>query len=364
MVTYEQIFEARKNLHPDIIRTPLQLWRHASSQTGKNVSIKVETLQRTGSFKPRGAWNKLRLIPKSDLSKGVICASAGNHAQGVAFAADCLKVKATIVMPVTAPEIKITQTRLYGNPEIILHGENLADSNQRAFEIQKERGSVFIHAYDDDNVIAGQGTLGLEILEQYPEVDTIVVPVGGGGLMSGIAAAVLAQKPDVKIIGVQAKGADAVVQALASGGSVRLTQSKTIADGINVRQTGERPLAILRKYNLSVVRVTDEEIRAAMIALCQTAKLVVEPAGAAASAAVLFYPEYFERSRNIVVVLSGANINICCYASILQAFPLKATRQAGLDCLACNGGAKSQVCLAEVKNILEDPYQLKRAASS
>lgn len=356
MVKYQDIVSARENLNPEIIETPMQLWRHGSTHTGKTVNLKVETLQRTGSFKPRGAWNKLRLLSEEERGRGVICASAGNHAQGVAFAADCLKTRATIVMPEITPEIKIAQTKLYGDPEIILYGENLADSNRRAYEIQKERGSVFIHAYDDDDVIAGQGTLGLEIIEQIPEVDTIVVPVGGGGLISGIAIAVREYSRDIKIIGVQAKGADAVFQALETGKPVTLTTSKTIADGINVRGTGKRPLEILSELKIPIMRVSDDEIRAGMIALCQTAKLVVEPAGAATSAAVLFYPELFEKSKSIVAVLSGANINICCYAAILQAFPKKVTEDAGISCLACTGGKNRRTCLGETVNLIGDPF--------
>jgi threonine dehydratase len=355
LINYDDIVSARDYLNPEIIRTPLQNWRHASSRMGKRVHLKLETLQRTGSFKPRGAWNKLRLMSQVEREKGVICASAGNHAQGVAFAAQCLGVKATIVMPETAPEIKIAQTRLYGEPEIVLHGRDLADSNAKAFELQKERGSIFVHAYDDDDVIAGQGTLGLEVLEQCPEVDTIVVPVGGGGLISGMALAVRESNPGVKIIGVQAKGADAVVRALETGKPVTLNESRTIADGINVRATGQRPIAILTQLQIPVVRVTDEQIRAAMIALCQTAKLVVEPSGAASSAVVLFYPELFKNSNNIVAVVSGANVNICCYASVLQAFPKEVTADAGISCLSCTGENRAS-CLGAAKSIIGDLF--------
>jgi len=356
LVKYKDILSARDNLNPEIIRTPMQLWRHASSHTGKLVNMKVETLQRTGSFKPRGAWNKLRLLSEQERQQGVICASAGNHAQGVAFAAHCLNTRATIVMPEIAPEIKIAQTKLYGDPEIVIYGENISDSNRKARDIQQERGSVFIHAYDDDDVIAGQGTIGLEIIEQCPDVDTIVAPVGGGGLISGIALAVREYHPTIRIIGVQAKGADAVVQALETGKPVTLSKSSTIADGINVRATGVRPIEIMSELQIPVMRVSDEEIRAAMIALCQTAKLVVEPAGAASTAAVLFYPELFEKSHNIVTVLSGANINICCYAAILQAFPKEKTDDAGMACLSCTGGTNRQSCLGSVRNLIGDPF--------
>jgi threonine dehydratase len=257
-------------------------------------------------------------------------------------------------MPVTAPRIKIEQTKLYGDPEIVLHGENIADANVRAYEIQQERGAVFIHAYDDDDVIAGQGTLGFEILEQCPDADTIVIPVGGGGLASGVALAARALNPDIKILGVQAKGADAVVRALESGQAVELETSRTIADGINVRATGKRPIEILSRLKVPVLRVSDEQIRAAMIALCQTAKLVVEPSGAASSAALLFHQELFEESREIVAIVSGANVNTCCYAAILNAFPKKATADAGISCLSCTGGEARGACLSAVKDVIAD----------
>jgi threonine dehydratase len=292
------------------------------------------------------------LLTGAQRKRGIICASAGNHAQGVAFAADRMGIRATIVMPESAPQIKIEQTRLYGDPEIILHGRDLADSTQKAYEIQKQRGSVFVHAYDDHDVIAGQGTLGLEILDQCPAVDTIVVPVGGGGLISGIALAVESVRPKIRVIGVQAKGADAVARALETGSPVALDSSRTIADGINVRVAGTRAVEILTKRRIPVVRVTDEQIRAAMIALCQTAKLVVEPSGAASSAAVLFHPQLFEGSSNIVAVVSGANVNICCYAAILQRFPKAATEDAGITCASCTGGEKPEACLGSLADLL------------
>jgi threonine dehydratase len=352
--SYEEILSARDHLHPEIIQTPLQQWRHASARLGIPVHLKVESFQRTGSFKPRGAWNKCRLLTDAQRKRGIICASAGNHAQGVAFAADRVGVRATIVMPETAPQIKIDQTRLYGDPEIILYGKDLAESNERAYQLRQERGSVFVHAYDDGDVIAGQGTLGLEIVDQYPDVDTIVVPVGGGGLISGITLAVRKLKPRIKVIGVQAKGADAIVRALEVGRPVTLESSKTIADGINVRAAGKHAVEILSRERIPVMRVTDEQLRAAMIALSQTAKLVVEPSGAASSAAVLFYPELFQRSKNVVALVSGANVNLCCYAAILQAFPRSATEDAGIRCASCTGGANAKACLGSIPDLLRD----------
>jgi threonine dehydratase len=255
-------------------------------------------------------------------------------------------------MPETAPQIKIDQTRLYGDPEILLYGRDLAEANQKAFELRDERGAVFLHAYDDDDVIAGQGTLGLEILEQCPETDTIVLPVGGGGLIAGVTLAVRESRPDIKVIGVQAKGADAVVQALETGKPVSLSSSQTIADGINVRVAGTRTVTILADHQIPVLRVGDEQIRAAMIALSQTAKLVAEPAGAAAPAAVLFHPELFAGSRSVVAVVSGANVNMCCYAAVLQAFPRAAVEDAGIRCASCAGGETRTTCLGTLPGLL------------
>ena len=321
MVKYEDILEARDKMHPEIIRTPLQIWRHGSAVTDRIIQVKVETLQRTGSFKARGAWNRLRLLRPLERQAGVICASAGNHAQGVALAAFFLGVKPTIVMPVTTPEIKIIQTRLYGKPEIILHGKNLYDASQRARELQKERGSIFIHPYDDFGVIAGQGTLGLEILEQWPDVDTIIAPVGGGGLIAGITVAALTHHKDLRVIGVQSEQADAATRSIEQGKRITLRDTVTIADGINVSEIGELPFEILQKFNVPIIRVTEEEISAAITALCQTAKLVVEPAGAASAAAALFHTDQLNPGRRIVCVLSGANINILHFADILKAHP-------------------------------------------
>ena len=345
MIAYRDIVDARAHLPTEIIRTPLQVWRHATTLTGSTVHLKLESFQRTGSFKPRGAWNRIRRLSAADLARGIVCASAGNHAQGVAFAAERRGARATIVMPETAPRLKIAQTRLYGDPEIILHGRDVAEALDRAQDLRRERGAVFIHAYDDDDVIAGQGTVGLEIIEQCPAVGTIIVPVGGGGLIAGVARAVRAVKPDVAVIGVQAKGADAVIRALHSGQPVRLESSATIADGINVRVAGARPVAILDALQVPVVGITDEEIRAAMVALCQTAKLVVEPAGAAAAAVALFRRDLFPRRRHVVCLVSGANIDICCYAAVLQAFPAEATATAGLTGLSCTGGEARRSCL-------------------
>jgi threonine dehydratase len=316
MLSYEDILEARDRMHPEIFRTPLQVWRHGSTASGKLVQLKLETLQRTGSFKARGAWNRLRLLSPQERKTGVLCVSAGNHAQGVSLASYLLGIQATIVMPRSTPEIKIKQTKLYGQPEVILHGENLSQAFEFAAGVQRERNLIFIHPYDDDAVIAGQGTIGLEIVEQWPDVDTILVSVGGGGLISGIATA-LQHRRDVKIIGVQAKGADSAYRSLQAGRRIRVPDAATCADGINVAEIGERAFRILQNGWIPILTVTEDEIKTTVTALCQTAKLVVEPAGAAAAAPVIFSRGGLKRSRRVVCVLSGANVNLSAFADIL-----------------------------------------------
>lgn len=316
MLSYEDILNARDSMHPEIFRTPMQVWRHGSTVSGKFVQLKLETLQRTGSFKARGAWNRLRLLSPLERKTGVLCVSAGNHAQGVALASHLLGIQATIVMPRSTPDIKIKQTKLYGRPEIILHGDNLSQAFDIAAGIQRERNLIFIHPYDDDAVIAGQGTIGLEIIEQWPDVDTILVPIGGGGLISGIITA-LQHRRDVKIIGVQAEGADSAYRSLSEGKRIRVQDPATCADGINVAEIGERAFQILKSGWVPVLTVTEDEIMTTITALCQTAKLVVEPAGAASAVPILFPRGELMRSRRVVCVLSGANVNLCAFAQIL-----------------------------------------------
>ncbi len=321
MIKYEDILEARDKMHPEIIRTPLQIWRYGSDVTNRVMQLKMETLQRTGSFKPRGAWNKLRMLRPMERKAGVICASAGNHAQGVALASSFLDIQATIVMPENTPEIKIIQTKLYGKPEIILHGENLYEATAHAREIQKASGLIYIHAYDDDAIIAGQGTVGLEILEQWPDVDTIIVPVGGGGLISGITVAIMTHHKDVSIFGVQSETADAAARSIEQNKRVTMPKLSTIADGIKVSELGERPFEILKKFRVPILRVSEDEISSTITALCQTAKLVVEPAGAVSAAAALHRCREFHMSSRVVCLLTGANINVSSFAEILRTHP-------------------------------------------
>jgi threonine dehydratase len=276
--------------------------------TGGNVYLKCEHRQLTGSFKVRGAYNKIAKLKESGGVQSVIASSAGNHAQGVAFAAQKNGMRAVIVMPRSASIAKISATEGYG-AEVVLYGSCYDDAHAKAVELQRETGAVFIEPFDDDDVIAGQGTLGLEIINELQDVDAIVIPAGGGGLLAGVAKTVKSLKPSVKIIGVQAARADAVCRSFEAGRLTPLDDIFTIADGIAVKKPGALTFSIIRDYVDEMVTVTDEEIASTIIELIERTKQIVEPAGAAALAAVL-RGKTDVGGRNVVCILSGGNIDV------------------------------------------------------
>ena len=280
--------------------------RPLSQAVGGDVYLKCENLQRTGSFKIRGAYVRIARLSPEVRARGVVAASAGNHAQGVALAASLLDCHATVFMPEGAPLPKVAATEAYG-ATIRMHGSSVDDALAAAVTYAEQVGATFIHPFDHPDIIAGQGTLGLEILEQCPEAKTIVVSVGGGGLISGVAAAVKARRPDVTLVGVQAAGASSFGPSVKAGHPIALTQMSTIADGIAVKRPGEQTLQHVLALVDRVETVTDEEIARALLLGLERAKLVIEPAGAAALAAVMSRPEDFEAP--VVVVLSGGNID-------------------------------------------------------
>lgn len=325
MLELKDFLEAREKLRGDIHITNLDLSTTFSRMSGAQVYLKTENLQRTGSFKIRGAFNKIASLGERDKQNGVIAASAGNHAQGVAYAAGRTGTKALIVMPETAPLSKIAATRSYG-AEVALYGESYDDAYHKAREIQSRTGAVFIHAFDDPLVVAGQGTIGLEILEELPDVEVIFTPVGGGGLASGIAMAVKLQKPDVKIIGVEAQGAASYKNARQAGTICTLTSVRTIADGIAVKCPGELTFNLLNRYLDDVVTVDDEETASIILLLLERAKLVVEGAGAVSLAAVL-YNKYRVAGKKTAVVLSGGNIDVNFISLIIEKGLVKTGRR-------------------------------------
>ncbi|MFL6139440.1 MAG: threonine ammonia-lyase [Frankiaceae bacterium] len=299
--------EAARELLVDVARyTPVEGSRWLGEQVGGSVYLKCENLQRTGSFKIRGAYVRISRLSPEERAKGVVAASAGNHAQGLALAASLLDTKSTVFMPEGAPIPKIEATRAYG-AEVILGGASLDEALITAKEWADERGATFVHPFDHPDLLAGQGTAGLEIAEQVPDARTVVVPAGGGGLLSGIAAALKARLPHVRVVGAQAEGAAAFPPSLAAGHPVALGAMATIADGIAVGCPSAMTFIHVTKLVDDIVTVSDEDMSRALVLCLERAKLVVEPAGAAAVAAVMQQPAAYEPP--VVVVLSGGNID-------------------------------------------------------
>jgi threonine dehydratase len=306
---------ARELLRGVVSPTPLLHSRVLSDRVGGPVYLKCENLQRTGSFKARGAYVRISKLTAAERARGVVAASAGNHAQGVAFAAALLGTTATVIMPAGAPLPKIEATRGYG-AEVILTGESVEDALKAALAYADERGAVFIHPFDHPDVVAGQGTVGMEITEQCPDVRTITVPVGGGGLASGIAVATQPASPAIRLIGVQADAVAPLPASLAAGHPVRVDPGSTMADGIAVAMPGEICYPILAGLATRCVTVSEETLSQALLLCLERAKQLVEPAGAAAVAALLEHPEAVEPPA--VAVLSGGNIDPLLLAKVLR----------------------------------------------
>ncbi|MFI8289010.1 threonine ammonia-lyase [Streptomyces sp. ms191] len=295
--------------------TAMEGSRHLSALVGAPVHLKCENLQRTGSFKLRGAYVRISGLRPEQRAAGVVAASAGNHAQGVALASSLLGVRSTVFMPVGAPLPKVAATREYG-ADVRLHGHVVDETLAAAERYAAETGAVFIHPFDHPDIIAGQGTVGLEILEQCPEVRTILVGVGGGGLAAGVGLAVKSLRPDVRVIGVQAEGAAAYPPSLAAGHPVAVEAPSTMADGIRVGRPGDVPFALVREYVDEVRTVSEDALSSALLLCLERAKLVVEPAGASPVAALLSDPKAFQGP--VVAVLSGGNVDPLLMQRILR----------------------------------------------
>ena len=309
MLTLENVLAADDRIR-DVVRwTPLERSHSFSEETGADVALKLENFQRTGAFKIRGALNRIETLDADRKQAGVITASAGNHAQGVALAATRAGVDSTIVMPKFAPISKVKATRRYGGT-VILHGEDYDAAQAHARELAETEDRTYVHAFDDEQVMAGQGTIGLEIVEDCPEVDTVVVPIGGGGLIAGIATAVTEQLEDVRVIGVQAEGASSARESLERGEIYERDQVDTIADGIATRRIGDKPFAVMQERVDEVVTVSDREIALALTLLLERTKALVEGAGAVSLAAVLSERFDYEDGETIVPALCGGNINL------------------------------------------------------
>lgn len=316
-VTLEMVREAQARLQGVAHKTTLTHTRSISEMSGCDVFLKLENLQRTGSFKLRGAYNKVASLTPAEREKGVIAASAGNHAQGVAMAATAYGCKSTICMPAHAPLAKVAATRGYG-ADVVLHGDFFDEAAAKAAELAAEHGYTFVHPFNDPQVIAGQGTISLEILDDLPDVDAIVAPIGGGGLISGIAIAAKSIRPDIKIIGVQASNMPSMKVSVAAGAVTTVDGKASLADGITVKTPGDLTFDICRQYVDDIVTVDESEIATAILWLIERAKLVSEGAGAVPTAALMSGKIPSLNGKKVAALVSGGNIDVINVARIIN----------------------------------------------
>ena len=300
---------ARANVDPFVHRTPLLTSRSLDAETGLEVRLKAELLQRTGAYKIRGALNKLSLLSDDERARGVVCSSAGNHAQGVALAAQMLGIRAVVCMAANATPSKVAATRGYG-AEVVQHGEIWDEADEKARELVEREGLVYVHPFDDLDLIAGQGTLGLEVVEDWPEVEVVVVPIGGGGLISGVAAAVKRARPEVRVVGVESSDGPAMKASLDAGELVTLERCDTIIDGLRVKRVGRNTFELVRRFVDEVVTVPDTVIFANVLWTMGRLKLVVEGAAAAPVAALRSGALALPPGTKVALVLSGGNLDL------------------------------------------------------
>ena len=316
MLTLEKFEEASEIVKQVTSETKLMYSEFLSNQTGNKVYLKPENMQLTGAYKLRGAYYKISTLSPEEREKGLITASAGNHAQGVAYAAKKYGVKAVIVMPTTTPLMKVNRTKSYGAEVCMVNGV-YDDAYKKALELKEEKNYTFVHPFDNEDVIAGQGTIGLEILEQMPDVEAVIVPIGGGGLISGVAFAIKNLNPNIKVYGVQASGAPSMRNSIRDGKIECLDHVSTIADGIAVKEPGEHTFQYVSQYVDEIVTVTDDEISAAILALIERQKLIAEGAGAASVAAAMFNKVPIQGKKTVCLV-SGGNIDVTILSRVIK----------------------------------------------
>lgn len=316
MVTLKAICEAAERIRGSVYLSPFVRSETVSRMTGSSIFFKLENLQMTGAYKERGALNKILLLSDTEKKRGVIAASAGNHAQAVAFHATRRGIASLICMPLTTPLVKVSATRGFG-AQVVLKGTNYDEACQEAMSRAGEGELTFIHPFDDEAVIAGQGTVGLEMLEQQPEIEAVVVPIGGGGLIAGVACAIKEQKPKVRVIGVQTSRLPSMKSAIEHGKPVTIPAKKTIADGIAVRRAGEVTFPLVQKYVDEIVMVDDEEIANAILLMLEKEKTLTEGAGAVATAAVVQKKVHLP-GKNVGVLIGGGNIDVSLLSRIIE----------------------------------------------
>ena len=314
MSKIQDFITAKEKLSKVLLKTGLIHSPIFSKEAGNEVYIKPENLQKTGSFKIRGAYNKITNLSEEEKKKGVIASSAGNHAQGVAYGAKESGIKAVIVMPKSTPLIKVESTKQYG-AEVVLHGDVYDDAFKKAKELEEKEGYIFVHPFDDEDVIYGQGTIALEILEELPETDIILVPVGGGGLISGIACAAKILKPEIKIIGVEPEGAASAYEAIKEDKVIELKEANTIADGTAVKKIGNTTFEYIKKYVDEIITVSDYELMEAFLLLVEKHKIIAENSGILSLAAL---KKLKEKNKKVVSVVSGGNIDVLMISSMIN----------------------------------------------
>jgi len=315
-VTLQDVQEAKQRIRNFIYLSPAPHSDALSRMTGQQVFLKMDNLQRTGAFKERGALNKILTLSDDEKQRGVIAASAGNHAQAVAFHATGRGIRARIVMPLMTPLVKVSATANFG-AEVVLHGANYDEACTEATRMAEAEGMTFLHPFDDDAVIAGQGTIGLELLDQVPELEAVVVPIGGGGLIGGVACAIKESNPKVRVIGVQTERLPSMLRASEAGSPVTVPAEATIADGIAVRRAGDRTLPLVQRYVDEIVTVDEEEIAKAILVLLESEKTLAEGAGAVALASLLQHKTSLDGQRTAVLVCGG-NIDVSLLAKIIE----------------------------------------------
>lgn len=314
MSKIQDFITAKEKLSKVLLKTSLIQSPIFSKEAGNEVYIKPENLQKTGSFKIRGAYNKITNLSDKEKKKGVIASSAGNHAQGVAYGAKESGIKAVIVMPKSTPLIKVESTKQYG-AEVVLHGDVYDDAFKKAKELEEKEGYIFVHPFDDEDVIYGQGTIALEILEELPETDIILVPIGGGGLISGIACAAKILKPEIKIIGVEPDGAASAYEAIKEDKVIELKEANTIADGTAVKKIGNITFEYIKKYVDEIITVSDYELMEAFLLLVEKHKIIAENSGILSLAAL---KKLKEKNKKVVSVVSGGNIDVLMISSMIN----------------------------------------------
>jgi threonine dehydratase len=326
MIPLSEIVQAKRRVGKIVSNTPFVYAPSLSKEVGTNIYLKKENLQITGAYKIRGAYNKIATLTDAERAKGVVAASAGNHAQGVAYSAKEFGIKAVIIMPEATPLLKVSGTKELG-AEVILHGNNYDEAYAYALEYSKENDLTFIHPFTDDMVIAGQGTVALEMLDEVNDLDVIVVPIGGGGLISGVSSAVKQLDPKIRVIGVTAKGAPAMYESFKAKKAINSKSVRTIADGIAVRDVSEKNLAHILECVDEIVQVDDEEVANAILFLLERQKLIVEGGGAASVAAVMHEKFKFDKDTKIGVILSGGNIDVQMLSVIIEKGLIKSHRK-------------------------------------